>query len=153
MNFKIKNLFVAFILMSITSISQADVLLKDTLGNTIPFSSLKGKWVLINYWAGWCKTCIDEIPELNRFYQKHEQDSVVLFAVNYDGLPVHQQKKLIQKFNIQYPSLASDPALALGLGDIIGVPVTFVINPQGELVDTLYGGQDIKTLDTVIKKT
>jgi len=129
------------------------VLLKDTLGNTIPFSSLKGKWVLINYWAGWCKTCIDEIPELNRFYQKHEQDSVVLFAVNYDGLPVHQQKKLIQKFNIQYPSLASDPALALGLGDIIGVPVTFVINPQGELVDTLYGGQDIKTLDTVIKKT
>ncbi len=129
------------------------MLLKDTLGNTIPFSSLKGKWVLINYWAGWCKTCIDEIPELNRFYQKHEQDSVVLFAVNYDGLPVHQQKKLIQKFNIQYPSLASDPALALGLGDIIGVPVTFVINPQGELVDTLYGGQDIKTLDTVIKKT
>ena len=106
MNSKIKNLFVAFILMGITSISQADVLLKDTLGNTIPFSSLKGKWVLINYWAGWCKTCIDEIPELNRFYQKHEQDSVVLFAVNYDGLPVHQQKKLIQKFNIQYPSLA-----------------------------------------------
>ncbi|CAM3053232.1 thiol-disulfide oxidoreductase [Legionella steigerwaltii] len=152
MNAKIKNLFVAFILMSITSISQADVLLKDTLGNTIPFSSLKGKWVLINYWAGWCKTCIDEIPELNRFYRKHENDPVVLFAVNYDGLPIHKQKKLIQKFNILYPSLASDPALALGLGDIIGVPVTFIINPQGELVDTLYGGQDIKTLDTAIEK-
>ncbi|VEB34136.1 TlpA disulfide reductase family protein [Legionella cherrii] len=152
MNSKIKNLFVAFILMSVASLSQADVLLKDTLGKTIPFSSLKGKWVLINYWAGWCKTCIDEIPELNRFYQKHEKDPIVLFAVNYDGLPIHKQKKLIQKFNILYPSLASDPALALGLGDIIGVPVTFVINPKGELVDTLYGGQDIKTLDTAIKK-
>ncbi|KTC91503.1 TlpA family protein disulfide reductase [Fluoribacter dumoffii] len=152
MNSKIKNLLRAFVLMSLAPLSQADVLLKDTLGNTIPFSSLKGKWVLINYWAGWCKTCIDEIPELNRFYEKHEKDPVVLFAVNYDGLPLHKQKKLIQKFNIRYPSLATDPAFALGLGDIIGVPVTFVINPQGELANTLYGGQDLKTLDMEIGK-
>ncbi|HHT0594564.1 TPA: TlpA disulfide reductase family protein [Legionella anisa] len=150
---KIKTLFVLLILMTTASLGQADVLLKDTQGNSISFASLKGKWVLINYWAGWCKSCIDEIPELNRFYQKHEKDPVVLFGVNYDGLPVHKQKRLIQKFNIQYPSLVTDPALALGLGDIIGVPVTFVINPKGELVNTLYGGQDLKTLDTEIEKT
>ncbi|PWY55827.1 TlpA family protein disulfide reductase [Legionella qingyii] len=152
MNSKIKSLFAALMLMTSAATCQADVLLKDTQGNTISFSSLKGKWVLINYWAGWCKTCIDEIPELNHFYRKHENDPVVLFAVNYDGLPVHKQNKLIRKFNILYPSLATDPALALGLGDIIGVPVTFIINPQGDLVNTLYGGQDIKTLDTAIKK-
>ncbi|WP_031566795.1 TlpA disulfide reductase family protein [Legionella wadsworthii] len=152
MNSKIKILFTALILMLTTSLSQADVLLKDTQGNTISFASLKGKWVLINYWAGWCKTCIDEIPELNRFYQKHEKDSVVLFGVNYDGLSVNQQKKLIQRFNILYPSLATDPAFALGLGDIIGVPVTFVINPKGELVNTLYGGQDLKSLEIELGK-
>lgn len=150
MNSKIKSLFAVLILVALSSIGQAEVPLKDIQGNTISFSSLKGKWVLINYWAGWCKSCIDEIPELNRFYQKHEHDPVALFAVNYDELPLHKQKRLIKKLNILYPSLTSNPAFALGLGDIMGVPVTFIINPQGELVHTLYGGQDIKSLDSAI---
>ena len=131
--------------------SQADVQLMDTEGKIIPFSSLQGKWVLINYWAGWCNTCIDEIPQLNRFYRKHE-NNVALFSVNYDELPLYKQKRLIKKLHILYPSLMSDPASALGLGDIVGVPVTFVINPKGKLVDTLYGGQNIRTLEAAIKK-
>ncbi|MGC1183518.1 TlpA disulfide reductase family protein [Legionella sp.] len=137
-------------LISTASISQADVLLKDMQEHTIPFSSLKGRWILINYWAMWCKTCIAEIPEFNRFYHKHENEAVALFAVNYDGLPLFKQNNLIQKLNIQYPSLSSDPALALGLGDIVGVPVTFIFNPKGELVNTLYGGQNLSSLEKAI---
>ncbi|MGL5741638.1 MAG: TlpA disulfide reductase family protein [Legionella sp.] len=152
MSLKIKSLFAFLIMLVTTSISQADVLLKDVQGHTIPFSSLKGKWVLINYWAGWCATCIDEIPELNRFYQKHKKGPVALFAVNYDGLPVGKQKRLIKNLHILYPSLTTDPAFALGLGDIVGVPVTFIINPQGKIVDRLYGGQSIQTLDAAIRK-
>ena len=150
MNSRLKSLFTALILILSASVSQADVLFKDFQGQTVPFSSLKGKWVLINYWASWCKTCIEEIPELNRFYQKHKNDPVVLFAVNYDGLPFYKQKKLIDKFHILYPSLTLDPAYALGLGDIVGVPVTFIINPQGNLVNTLYGSQDVTSLDAII---
>lgn len=150
MSSMIKNIYLSLILMISTSICQADVLLKDTQGNDISFASLKGKWVLINYWAGWCKTCLEEIPEFNRFYRKHENDSVALFAVNYDALPANKQKNLIKKLNIQYPSLLSDPAFALGIGDITGVPVTFVFNPQGELSNTLYGGQDVHALEAAI---
>ncbi|MFJ1268700.1 TlpA disulfide reductase family protein [Legionella lytica] len=146
MNSLIKTLISAVLLMTISTVSQADVLLRDIQGQDISFSSLKGKWVLINYWAGWCKTCVEEIPELNRFYRKHERDSV-LFAVNYDALPLDKQHRLVRKLNIQYPSLRSDPAFALGLGDITGVPVTFVFNPKGELVNTLYGGQDVRALE------
>lgn len=145
MNSLIKTLISAVLLM-ITTVSQADVLLRDIQGQDISFASLKGKWVLINYWAGWCKTCVEEIPELNRFYRKHGQDSV-LFAVNYDALPLDKQQRLVRQLNIQYPSLRSDPAFALGLGDITGVPVTFVFNPKGELVNTLYGGQDVRALE------
>lgn len=63
----------------------------------------------INYWAGWCKTCVEEIPALNRFYRKHKHDSVALFAVNYDALPLDKKYRLIKQLNIQYP-LRSDPA-------------------------------------------
>lgn len=149
MNLLIKSLFTV-ILMITTTMSHADVLLKDTQGNDISFASLKGKWVLINYWAGWCKTCIEEIPELNRFYRKHQHDNVALFAVNYDELPLDKQNSLIKGLNIQYPSLLRNPGFALGLGDIPGVPVTFIFNPKGELVNTLYGGQDVGALDAAI---
>lgn len=128
----------------------ADTLLKDTHGHTTPFTALKGKWVLINYWAEWCHTCLDEIPEFNRFYTHHKKDPVALYAVNYDNLPLAEQKKLIKAFNISYPNLLNDPAQALNLGDIRGVPVTFIFNPQGQLVKTLYGGQTAKSLDRII---
>lgn len=141
---------IAVILMFTTSLCHADILLKDSQGHDISFSSLKGKWVLINYWASWCKSCLEEIPTLNQFYLQHEHESVALFAVNYDALPLNKQTKLIKKFKIQYPSLLTDPAFALGLGDIVGVPVTFVFNPKGILVNTLYGGQSLKDLEQAI---
>jgi len=149
---RIKSLCSALLLIAVTASCQADVLLKDTEGHSISFSSLKGKWVLINYWAGWCKTCIEEIPELNRFYHKHGDKDVALFSYNYDALPLYRQNQMIKKFHITYPSLLADPSFALGLGDIVGVPVTFIFNPKGELIDTLYGGQNVETLEQAIAK-
>ncbi|HAT8088119.1 TPA: TlpA family protein disulfide reductase, partial [Legionella pneumophila] len=55
-----------------------------------------------------------------------------------------------KKFNINYPNLLKDPAQDLQLGDITGVPVTFVFNPKGQLIKKLYGGQTAKTLEKVI---
>ena len=146
----IKSVLSALVLMASASLCHADLVLKDTHGQSTPFSSLKGKWVLINYWAGWCQTCIDEIPEFNRFYENHKKDPVALFAVNFDTLPLFEQKNLIKRFNISYPNLLKDPSNDLGLGDITGVPITFIFNPKGQLVKTLYGGQTAKTLDQVI---
>uniref|UniRef100_UPI00345C6973 TlpA family protein disulfide reductase n=1 Tax=uncultured Legionella sp. TaxID=210934 RepID=UPI00345C6973 len=56
----------------------------------------------------------------------------------------------IRRFNIHYPSLQKDPASELQLGDITGVPVTFIFNPKGQLVKTLYGGQSAETLNKVM---
>lgn len=137
-------------LMASISTGYAEVILTDLYGQNISLSSLKGKWVLINYWAEWCQTCLDEIPEFNRFYKKHQNDAMVLFGVNYDALPLFKQKKLVKQFNITYPNLSTDPSPALRLGDITGVPVTFIFNPKGVLVKTLYGGQTTKNLEKVV---
>jgi thiol-disulfide isomerase/thioredoxin len=126
--------------------AHAGITLHDVSGEKIPFSTLQGKWVLINYWASWCKSCIDEIPVLNQFYDKYKHDDVAVFAVNYDALPTDMQKQLIKQFGIKYPSLKKDPASALKLGHIRAVPVTFVFNPKGELTDALYGGQTLNSL-------
>ncbi len=125
---------------------QAFASLIDLSGNHISLSSLKGRWVLINYWASWCHPCIEEIPELNHFYQQFKNHDIKVFGVNYDGLSVQEQKELIKELGIQYPNLRGDPAKTLSLGDIRGVPVTFIINPQGHLHKTLYGPQSVASL-------
>jgi thiol-disulfide isomerase/thioredoxin len=145
-----RTLIAALSLFTFSCFTYADVLLKDNQGNNIPFSTLKGKWVFINYWASWCPGCLEEIPQFNRFFNSHKNDEIALFAVNFDGLSVAEQNSLIKRFHIQYPSLVQDPSDALHLGDIRGIPVTFVFNPQGKLVKTLYGGQTAKDLNRVM---
>lgn len=134
----------------LTSFVNAEIILQDLQGKNIAFSSLSGKWVFINYWASWCQLCIDEIPELNNFYAQHKTANVALFAVNYDMLPIDEQQKLIKTFNIRYPALNKDSAEGLNLGDIQGVPATFIFNPQGKLVNTLYGRQTATSLEKFI---
>jgi thiol-disulfide isomerase/thioredoxin len=145
----IRWFLIATFCLCLSSVQAA--MLHEMNGNTISFSALQGKWVFINYWASWCEPCMAEIPELNRFYEDNKNSNVALFAVNYDGLPIAMQKKLIKQAGIQYPSLKQDPANALELGDIRGVPVTFVFNPEGELTKTLYGGQSARSLINITR--
>ncbi len=146
----LRSLFIAAILIVVTHIAVADNVLQTLNGDDIALSSLKGKWVFINYWASWCRPCIDEIAELNRFYEHNRANNVVVFAVNYDALPTNKQQRMVRKFNIRYPSLKQNPAALLHLGDISVVPITFVLNPRGQLIDTLYGGQTMASLNEVI---
>ncbi|QBR83042.1 TlpA family protein disulfide reductase [Legionella israelensis] len=143
-----KMLTVLFLVMISTSLF-AEPVLKKLKGENIPFSSLKGQWVFINYWASWCESCIGEIPALNQFAKENKKRATV-FAVNYDALPANQQLSLVRQYNILYPSLQNDPAKELKLGDIRGVPVTFVFDPQGRLVETLYGPQSVNSLNQIL---
>ena len=130
----------------------AETLLTTLQGEKISFSSLQGKWVLINYWASWCNPCLDEIAELNEFYDNNNE-KVALFAVNYEGQSVREQRYVAEKLALRYPSLASDPAKELNLGGIRGVPATFVFNPQGQLSEVLYGPQTQKSLMRAVRQS
>ena len=137
--------------MVFTPVLHAQPMLYAAGGQHIPFSTLRGKWVFIQYWASWCESCLAEISELNHFYAKQKQNNMALFAVNYDMLPVEMQSQLVLQYHIQYPTLVKDPAQSLKLGDIRGVPVTFVFDPEGHLSRTLYGKQTEKTFSALIQ--
>ena len=125
-------------------------ILEEINGRPFSFSQLEGKWVFINYWATWCQFCLDEIPEFNRFYDRYKNQDIQVFAVNFDGLPIVKQKKLIKQLDIHYPSLKYDPSNILHLGDIQGLPITFVFDPQGHLNTKLYGGQTYDRLNKLL---
>lgn len=128
------------------------VKLKTLNGPTLDFGKLEGQWVIINYWASWCKPCYEEIPELNRFYEKYRTKNVQLLGVNYDSVEPRELAKIIQKIGVHYPTLLTDPSEPLGLGDIPGLPATYVFTPTGHLKIKLFGKQTRKSLEAVIGK-
>jgi thiol-disulfide isomerase/thioredoxin len=126
------------------------ILQRALLGDNLTLSSLKGKWVYINYWANWCQPCLEEIAAFNQFYEKYKNKNIAIFGVNYDGLPINEQIALIKQAGLHYPSLLTDPAAALKLGDIRAVPVTFIFDPTGKLHDVRYGKQTMESLSNVL---
>lgn len=128
-----------------------EIILQQTpRGDDLTFSSLRGKWVYINYWANWCQPCLEEIAAFNQFYDRYKHKNIAVFGVNYDGLPVDEQMALIQQADLHYPSLTTDPAVVLKLGDIRAVPVTFIFDPTGKLHDVRYGKQTLESLSDVL---
>lgn len=124
---------------------------QTTAGASGQFADLKGRWLLVNYWAEWCRPCLEELPELNRFQRRFEKDAVV-FAVNFDGLQGEQLKEQVARLGIEVAVLNEDPSTRLGFKRPEALPSTYVFSPDGKLQQVLQGEQTVETLAAAIKK-
>ena len=107
-----------------------------------------GKWVVLNYWARWCRPCVLEIEELNALQKEHASFITVL-GVNYDNAKEQALDDDILEMGIHFKQLGSDPGPYLGLPRPKQLPTTFLFSPEGLLVDALFGPQ---TRDTIIQR-
>lgn len=112
-------------------------------GNNLPLDELQGQWVVINYWAIWCKPCAEEIPELNAV---DELPGVTVLGVNFDGASGAELAQQLQQLGIRFPTLDADPAAQLGLARPSVLPTTLVLDPSGKLRETLVGPQTLQSL-------
>lgn len=103
-----------------------------------------GKWVVINYWAKWCKPCIEEIPELNALDQSYS--NVIVLGVNYDGATGEELALQVKKLDIHFSTLSRDPYPDLEIRRPAVLPTTLIIDPQGKLSHTLVGPQTLASL-------
>ena len=124
----------------------------DMEGYSGNFSDHKGKWMVINYWATWCKPCIEEIPELNTFSAKHI-DQIKLFAVDFDNAQGEKLVESTKKMGIEFSVLTQDPHSILGFEKPYALPTTFIFNPEGKLHKTLLGPQTEKSLLNALEMT
>ena len=127
----------------------------DLQGKEHKLEDYKGQWVVVNYWATWCPPCVDEIPELIEFHEKHNQNGAkipaVVLGVNFENVEESELKTFIEEFFISYPILKVDTDKTPPFGRIIGLPTTFVISPEGKLVETKIGGVNMDWLESIIK--
>lgn len=114
-----------------------NVPLTDKDGKTVNLSDYKGKAVVVNFWATWCPHCIVEMPEFQKVQKEMAgEDVVFLFVDQLDGVQETKEKALqfIKEKGYDFNVLFDDQGkLFLSLG-LRGIPDTFFLNKQGELV-------------------
>jgi thiol-disulfide isomerase/thioredoxin len=108
------------------------------------------KRLVINFWAEWCKPCLQEIPELNQFAASHH-NTVVVLAMNFDQLQGDALHTAIKKAGIAYPALLTDPSTVFTLPDISGLPTTLILDGRGKVIQVLTGAQTQQSLETALK--
>lgn len=128
-----------------SSFAQADF--SDTEGHKF---NVKNKWIILNFWADWCASCMAEMPELNRFYKNNQNKNVVMLGVNFDHLPLELLKSSIDKSGVHFPVLMEDPAQTWDLGEISIIPATFIISPEGKVVEKIVGQSSESMLKELI---
>ena len=114
-----------------------------------PLADAAGRWLLVNYWAEWCKPCREEIPELQAFARQNAAKAVVVM-VNFDGVTGAQLAQQAKSLGISQPLLEADPAAHLGTTRPQVLPTTLVIRPDGTPATTLIGPQTVASLAAAI---
>lgn len=138
---------IVFLFITACSNQQTKITLADA--STLTQSQLKGKWVIINYWADWCESCVREIPELNHFYLGNKNRIIVL-GVNYDQLPQPELQNAIKKSKILFPVTTKNPQKLWGLDNTTVLPTTFIIDPEGKLTKKIEGPTTEQTFQKIV---
>jgi cytochrome c biogenesis protein CcmG/thiol:disulfide interchange protein DsbE len=103
-------------------------------GQTFDLAKLRGKVVLVNYWATWCAPCRKEMPTLDAFYRRYRGQGFEMIGISVD-FARDSAKMRKASSAVAYPTAMTSDLSVDGFGPPEGVPVTYVIDAQGVVRD------------------
>lgn len=115
--------------------------LENDRGEQVSISDLKGKTIIINFWASWCPPCRAEMPALERVYQDYSNRELVILGVNATNQDnLENIQTFLQGNNISFPILFDEDGIVNHLYKISALPTTFFIDSNGIIQDVVIGG-------------
>jgi cytochrome c biogenesis protein CcmG, thiol:disulfide interchange protein DsbE len=115
----------------------------DGSGST-SISDLRGKAVIVNFWASWCGPCKDEAPFLQETYERYRKQGLVVLGVDVEDLR-RDARHFLARYAITYPNVRDGRKETIGKWGVTGYPETFFVDRQGRLVgDRIQGGADLE---------
>ena len=122
----------------------------DISGTVHHLDSYRGKWVVVNYWASWCRPCVAEMAGLDRFYQRHKGHDAVVLGINYEDVSVAQLRAFLRRHPVSYPIIQVVDNGNSYFGPIFGLPTTFIIGPTGKLMAHQEGALRLEDLENYL---
>jgi peroxiredoxin len=108
---------------------------------SLRLSDLRGKPVVINFWATWCEPCRVEMPALQQVYETYQNQGLRILAVNL-GEPATAVRNWVQDLGLTFDVLLDQDGSTATLYHLRGQPSTYVISPDGMIVQIFYGPVD-----------
>ena len=121
-------------------------------GERVSTADLRGRVVLVNFWATDCAVCVKEMPEMVKTYRKYQPRGFELVAVAMRYDPPNYVLNYTEKNPLPF-RVALDPMgdLAKAFGDVKLTPTTIVIDRRGNIVERIVGEPDFRKLDALIE--
>jgi peroxiredoxin len=129
-----------------------DFSVKDIEGRTITLAGLKGKVVLINFWATWCPPCREEIPDFVAFYNENKDRGLEIVGLSVDNMTAAELKPFVTYFKMSYPVAFATSKIVRDFDPGDAIPTTIVIDKKGVVRDKQVGAMDRATLDKLFKQ-
>lgn len=118
-----------------------DFMLHDINETIKELDDYKGKPVIINFWATWCPPCREELPSMNRAWNKVKDEGIQMLAVNI-GDDIETIKAFTKEYPIDFTILLDESSEEIANWSIGGLPTTFVLDPQGKVIYRAVGGRE-----------
>jgi len=126
--------------------------LKSLDGKTLSLADLKGKVVVVNFWATWCPPCREEIPDFVAFYNENRAKGLEIVGVSVDEKTAQQVKPFVDQNKMGYPVAMVTEKILRDYGPIQAIPTTFVIDKKGIVRYAQEGMLDKAALTAMFKK-
>lgn len=128
--------------------SRLETPFETATGEKITIEDFGGKMLVVNFWATWCPPCRKEMPSLDRLRAQMAGDDFELIAISMDSASTEKIEAFFNEipqagqepYTIEHLAIYREPTMRIGAeGAIPGLPVTLVLNPQGEEIARLQG--------------
>lgn len=133
-----------------------DFTLETITGETITLSQLRGKKVLLNFWATWCPPCKEEMPDLQNYYERYaKEENVEIIAVNltFKQNSIEDVRLFAKSYDLTFPiPLLHEEALSLEKYQVLTIPSSFMIDTEGRIQKQIIGPLNKETIQKYLSE-
>lgn len=126
-----------------------DFTLYSLQGEPLTLSELRGKRVVLNFWATWCPPCEAEMPHMQKYYEKYrKEDNVEIVGVNmtYANEKLDRVEQFLKSYDITFPIVLEQTEAVAFQYEILTMPTTYMIDTAGKIQKQIIGPLDLDAL-------
>jgi len=123
-------------------------------GKNLDSGELKGRVLVLDFWATWCQPCIKEIPDYNVLYKKLKSEKFEMIGVTLASGGANSVKNFIRNLEIDYPIYIGNDKVDVDFGGIMAFPTTFIIDQDWNIIKKYVGGgkKKIDEIEMIVER-